>query len=439
MGQVLCRKANEFWSKCTGSHGKVDPEDCRTEEEKQADSERSIPATLAIFITLFWLFGCSALFLIWESEWSYLKSFYFFFISLSTIGLGDVTFSNPKFMLANFPLVLIGLSLVSMCFNVIQEKIEEFVFGLIRKFQDEYDKLSSELQESLSPEERDVILKEIWAKQPIYVRAVLPLVMSEKHHDQLVSTCTKIASIGLSNAQVQTDSCANDNQSVQTALDTVEFNQQTDSNSVMQRSIQATSVMQECDMQTSTASLLSKSIQISIPMAERDMQTSQISSQSVLNSTSMQTSLELQSAQMQTSLLCGDSSCQTDFPIEDNNKTEESGIQAGEPYWDRNNFASQTVNPATNDLIMQTSWVEDSKIDQTDKIMQTSSIAPLFYTHNSSENSVDLSDKVSQTDESYLAKAKKLEELRLRKTDSLNVMCATPSHNRLIKQKKVEK
>ena len=42
------------------------------------------------------------------------------FISLSTIGLGDVVPTKPELMLANFVLLLIGLALISMSFSVIQ-------------------------------------------------------------------------------------------------------------------------------------------------------------------------------------------------------------------------------------------------------------------------------------------------------------------------------
>ena len=46
--------------------------------------------------------------------------------TFSTVGLGDTVPSNPDMMLANFLLIIVGLSLLSMCINLIQ--VTEFVF-----------------------------------------------------------------------------------------------------------------------------------------------------------------------------------------------------------------------------------------------------------------------------------------------------------------------
>lgn len=47
-----------------------------------------LPVSIAVFLLIFWIAGCAALFLIWEKDWNYFTSLYFFFISLTTIGLG---------------------------------------------------------------------------------------------------------------------------------------------------------------------------------------------------------------------------------------------------------------------------------------------------------------------------------------------------------------
>ena len=92
-----------------------------------------LPVPIAIFIVIAWIFVCSATFCIWEKDWNYFLAFYFFFISLrynlaqhktqydySTIGLGDIVPSQPKYLLMLFIYIIIGLSLVSMCINLIQ-------------------------------------------------------------------------------------------------------------------------------------------------------------------------------------------------------------------------------------------------------------------------------------------------------------------------------
>lgn len=80
---------------------------------------------MAIGIVVGWIFICSAITLTWEREWDYLIAFYFFFISLSTIGFGDVMPSDPRYLLIMFGNIVIGLALVSMCINLIQGKLEK--------------------------------------------------------------------------------------------------------------------------------------------------------------------------------------------------------------------------------------------------------------------------------------------------------------------------
>lgn len=80
----------------------------------------NFPIPLALFILVAWITLSAALFCVWETEWGYLTSVYFFFVSISTVGLGDIVPSKPDMMLVNFVLILIGLALLSMCINLIQ-------------------------------------------------------------------------------------------------------------------------------------------------------------------------------------------------------------------------------------------------------------------------------------------------------------------------------
>uniref|UniRef100_A0A158PBM5 Ion channel n=1 Tax=Angiostrongylus cantonensis TaxID=6313 RepID=A0A158PBM5_ANGCA len=71
-----------------------------------------LPIPVAILVVITWIFVCSATFCIWEHDWDYFVAFYFFFISLSTIGLGDITPTQPKYLLMLFIYIIVGLSLV---------------------------------------------------------------------------------------------------------------------------------------------------------------------------------------------------------------------------------------------------------------------------------------------------------------------------------------
>lgn len=51
--------------------------------------------SLALLIVFTYISMCSCLFCYWE-DWDYATAFYFFFISLSTVGLGDEMPKHPK-------------------------------------------------------------------------------------------------------------------------------------------------------------------------------------------------------------------------------------------------------------------------------------------------------------------------------------------------------
>ncbi|CAD5232248.1 unnamed protein product [Bursaphelenchus xylophilus] len=94
-------------------------------EDKKDLDLFDLPIPIAILVVFVWILICSATFCIWEKDWDYFVAFYFFFISLSTIGLGDISPSQPKYLLMLFVYIIIGLSLVSMCINLIQIKFEK--------------------------------------------------------------------------------------------------------------------------------------------------------------------------------------------------------------------------------------------------------------------------------------------------------------------------
>lgn len=54
----------------------------------EVDDEFNLPISIAIFILLVYIFVGASVYFVWE-EWGFFESFYFVFISMSTIGFGD--------------------------------------------------------------------------------------------------------------------------------------------------------------------------------------------------------------------------------------------------------------------------------------------------------------------------------------------------------------
>jgi len=72
-----------------------------------------------------------------KDDWNFLIGFYFCFITLSTIGFGDYVpgtsldawAAQEKLILCALYL-LIGLALLAMCFELIQEEVRRFVYSV---------------------------------------------------------------------------------------------------------------------------------------------------------------------------------------------------------------------------------------------------------------------------------------------------------------------
>ncbi|CAH1406043.1 unnamed protein product [Nezara viridula] len=89
------------------------------------DDEFNLPISVAIFILLIYIFFGAAVFWVWETDWTFFEAFYFVFISMSTIGFGDLVPQNQMYMMASIIYLVFGLALTSMCINVVQEKLSD--------------------------------------------------------------------------------------------------------------------------------------------------------------------------------------------------------------------------------------------------------------------------------------------------------------------------
>ena len=99
--------------------------------DKIHDPKVTVPIYVCLIIIVSYIFTGAMLFRIWE-DWDYIASSYFCFITLSTIGFGDIVpgtdmnswASNVKLVLCTLWLAF-GLSLLAMCFNLMQEGVKD--------------------------------------------------------------------------------------------------------------------------------------------------------------------------------------------------------------------------------------------------------------------------------------------------------------------------
>lgn len=103
-------------------------DDLMTDDE----GEVTVPISICLLIIGVYIFSGSLLFTVWE-DWDYLTGSYFCFVTLSTIGFGDIVpgtdmkewAAHQKLVLCSLWLV-VGLSLLAMCFNLMQEEVKDW-------------------------------------------------------------------------------------------------------------------------------------------------------------------------------------------------------------------------------------------------------------------------------------------------------------------------
>ncbi|CAB3400713.1 unnamed protein product [Caenorhabditis bovis] len=102
------------------------------------DRFQTFPVSWALIICILFMVFCSMFVSKWEN-WDFLTAFYFFFVSLSTIGFGDVIPEHPKSACALFLLYFVGLALFSMVYAILQERVENNYMWALEIIDQEYE------------------------------------------------------------------------------------------------------------------------------------------------------------------------------------------------------------------------------------------------------------------------------------------------------------
>ncbi|CAD6186684.1 unnamed protein product [Caenorhabditis auriculariae] len=98
---------------------------------------QTVPIKAALIFFFLWVQLSAFVIRIWEFEWTYFTAFYYFFNSLTTIGLGDVV-TKPKFIVFNLALTLVGLSVVGLCIAIVQAKVKLVFDRMLRCIDAQY-------------------------------------------------------------------------------------------------------------------------------------------------------------------------------------------------------------------------------------------------------------------------------------------------------------
>ncbi|XP_038677661.1 potassium channel subfamily K member 18 [Scyliorhinus canicula] len=81
-----------------------------------------VPIFIIIGVIIAYLLFGAGILSIWE-KWQYLDSFYFYFITITTIGFGDFVPEHPNFFMIMSLLIITGMAIMSMAFKLTQNRI----------------------------------------------------------------------------------------------------------------------------------------------------------------------------------------------------------------------------------------------------------------------------------------------------------------------------
>ncbi|CAF4943002.1 unnamed protein product [Pieris macdunnoughi] len=98
------------------------PKWCSRVSEANPAGQKSLYAFWAVGFLFVYLSAGAGLFKMWEDDWTFYDGFYFCFITMTTIGFGDLVPKRPKYMLLCTLYILIGLALTSTIIELVRRQ-----------------------------------------------------------------------------------------------------------------------------------------------------------------------------------------------------------------------------------------------------------------------------------------------------------------------------
>ncbi|KAG7222250.1 hypothetical protein INR49_016408 [Caranx melampygus] len=83
-----------------------------------------VPFVLILFIVFAYIFFFGLILPLWEDEFKGFDPFYFCFITLTTIGFGDIVPNHPKYFMLTSLFIIGGMAIMSMAFKLSQTRID---------------------------------------------------------------------------------------------------------------------------------------------------------------------------------------------------------------------------------------------------------------------------------------------------------------------------
>ncbi|XP_035781264.1 TWiK family of potassium channels protein 7-like isoform X2 [Anopheles albimanus] len=89
---------------------------------KKKTDKKWLYAVGSVGFLLIYLAAGTGLLLLWEEDWSFFDGYYFCFITMTTIGFGDLVPSKPNYMLLCTLYILVGLALTSTIIELVRRQ-----------------------------------------------------------------------------------------------------------------------------------------------------------------------------------------------------------------------------------------------------------------------------------------------------------------------------
>ncbi|VDK48407.1 unnamed protein product [Anisakis simplex] len=88
------------------------------EEYEAIQHERRVSALFVLVIMIGYTAGGAFLMQLWEN-WTFMEAFYFCFVTVTTIGFGDIVPQNVDFLPATLAYIIVGLIITTMCIDLV--------------------------------------------------------------------------------------------------------------------------------------------------------------------------------------------------------------------------------------------------------------------------------------------------------------------------------